>query len=484
MTDLGLQTAVELTAALRERRIGALELLDHFLDRVERFNPAINAIVVLDAERARERAREADAALAAGQTWGPLHGLPVTIKDAFDVTGLPTTWGSPGLKNNVATSNAVMVERMLAAGAVLFGKTNVPLMLRDSQTYNEVYGTTRNPWDTERSPGGSSGGSAAAIAAGLTGLDGASDMAGSIRNPSVFCGVYGHKPTYGVIPSRGHALPGQLAPGDINVVGPIARAAEDLDLALDVVAGPDVLTAPGWRLDLPGPGKNALKDFRVAVWADDPVCPVDSEVTDRLQAVTDALAQAGAVVDDQARPAIDSARSHTLFLQMMRAFTAGALPLEDFDAMRDEAASLSPDDEGFDAQVATTTAQHHRDWLISGEERERMRFAWADFFTDFDVVLAPVMPSAPFLLDESEPRTARTVTINGKPFAYMEQLFWAGLFGLVYLPGTAVPIGCNPDGLPIGMQIVGPAFGDRTTIAFARLLAVEFGGFSPPPGYD
>ena len=231
------ESATSLAARLRERRIGCLELLDHFIARVERFNPDLNAIVVFDFERARERAREADAALARGEVWGPLHGLPMTVKDSYDVAGLPTTWGVPELRDNVPATNAVAVERLLAAGAVIFGKTNIPYNLADFQSYNDIYGTTNNPWDLALVPGGSSGGAAAALAAGLTGLEAGSDIGGSIRNPAHYCGVYGHKATWGVLPLRGHAKPGVLAPTDISVIGPLARDAGDLALALDVMAG-------------------------------------------------------------------------------------------------------------------------------------------------------------------------------------------------------------------------------------------------------
>ena len=233
------QSAASLAADLRERRIGCRELLDHFIARVDRFNPDLNAIVVSDFERARERARAADAALARGEAWGPLHGLPMTVKDSYDVAGLPTTWGAPELRGNVPETNAVAIDRLLAAGAVVFGKTNVPYNLADFQSYNDVYGTTNNPWDLERVPGGSSGGAAAALAAGLTGLEAGSDIGGSIRNPAHYCGVYGHKPTWGILPLRGHAKPGVLAPTDISAIGPLARDAGDLALALDVMAGPD-----------------------------------------------------------------------------------------------------------------------------------------------------------------------------------------------------------------------------------------------------
>src|SRR5439155_23105546 len=237
----------------------------------------------------RKRARAADRALARRQAWGPLHGVPMTIKESYDVTGLPTTWGVPAYKGRIATRNAAAVDRRLGAGAVLFGKTNVPLYLADWQSFNAIYGTTNNPWDIRRAPGGSSGGSAAALAAGLTGLEAGSDIGSSIRNPAHFCGVYGHKPTWGIVPREGQALPGQIAPVDIDVVGPLARSSDDLALALSVMAGPDEIDAAGWQLRLRPPVKKRLRDFKVALMLDADCSEVDREVQDRLQALGDFL---------------------------------------------------------------------------------------------------------------------------------------------------------------------------------------------------
>jgi len=304
MSEWAYKSAVELTAAIRERKVGALELLDHYLARIERFNPKLNAVIALRLEHARERARAADAALARGEVWGPLHGLPMTVKESYQVAGLPTTWGHTGFRDNMAREDAVVVQRLEAAGAIVFGKTNVPYLLQDFQSYNEIYGTTNNPWDIARIPGGSSGGSAAALAAGLTGLETGSDIGGSIRNPAHFCGVFGHKPTHNVVPLRGHSL-GGLSFADISVVGPLARAAEDLALYMDCVAGADLWHAPGWTLTLPAAKSSRLQDWRVAVWLDHPLSPVDRAVGDRIQRAAAALAKAGATVSDTARPEID-----------------------------------------------------------------------------------------------------------------------------------------------------------------------------------
>src|SRR5947209_4664131 len=253
MDERAFASATRLAGEIRDRRIGCFELLDFFVARAERHNPALNAVVAWQVDRARERARAADAALGRGEIWGPLHGVPMTVKESFNVVGLPSTWGNPPWRNNVPAENAVLIDRLLSAGAVIYGKTNVPFMLQDAQSYNEVYGTTDNPWDAARGPGGSSGGEAAAQAAGLSALGAGSDIAGSLRNPAHYCGIYAHKPSWGLIPTRGHSPTGALTPTDISVVGPIARHAEDLDLAMWVLAGPDEPIRGAWRVELPPP---------------------------------------------------------------------------------------------------------------------------------------------------------------------------------------------------------------------------------------
>ena len=291
MSDRAFRSAKQLAADIRAKRVGCLELLEAYVARVEKYNPALNAIVAMDLEGARQRARAADQALRRGKAWGPLHGVPMTIKESYDVAGMPTTWGVPELKDNVATGNALSVDRLLAAGVVLFGKTNVPLMLADYQSFNAIYGTTNNPWDASRSPGGSSGGSAAALAAGLTGLEAGSDIGSSIRNPAHYCGVFGHKPTYGIVPPRGQALPGRVAQADISVVGPMGRSADDLALGLAAMAGADEIDGAGWQLRLAAPRKKSLREFKVAVVLTDPNSEVDQAVQDRLQTLSDFLAK-------------------------------------------------------------------------------------------------------------------------------------------------------------------------------------------------
>src|SRR3954465_8220908 len=263
-TALPFRTAKQLASAVRKKKIGCVELLDLYLKRVEAHNPKLNAIIATDIPGARKRAKGADKAVKAGKKLGPLHGVPMTIKESFDVAGYPTTWGIPAFKDHEAKTNSLVAQRMIDAGVTLFGKTNVPLMLADYQSYNDIYGTTNNPWDLTRSPGGSSGGSGAALAAGLTGIEAGSDIGSSIRNPAHYCGVYGHKPSWGVVSTRGHALNGNVAQADISVCGPLARGAEDLEIAMDVMAGPDDIDSRGWTLSLPRSKKTRLRGLKAA----------------------------------------------------------------------------------------------------------------------------------------------------------------------------------------------------------------------------
>ncbi|TMJ52413.1 MAG: amidase [Alphaproteobacteria bacterium] len=483
MDDRAFASATELSDAIRSRRIGCVELLEFYLARAEQHNPGLNAIVVWQVDLARERARAADAALASGELWGPLHGIPMTVKESFNLAGLPTTFGNPLWKDNVAAGNAFLIDRLLQAGAIVFGKTNVPYMLADAQSFNDIYGTTNNPWDRARSPGGSSGGEAATLAAGLSALGAGSDIAGSLRNPAHYCGVYGHKPTWGLISTRGHAPPGIMTPTDISVVGPMARHAEDLDLALRALAGPDLLQQAAWRLELPSARHRRLGEFRVAVWASSPLCRIDASVSDLFDRAVDAIGRAGATVDEAARPGIDDEEHHRLFMLLLRAATASRMREEDFSRQQEIAATLTDDDMSDRAAVARGATLLHRAWGNANEARTRLRYAWHEFFRRFDVLLTPVAATAAFLHNRNPSRDERTVSVNGTSVPYAEQLFFAGLASLSYLPASAAPIGLTAEGLPVGLQIIGPEGEDRTTIEFARLLAAEIGGFVPPPAY-
>jgi len=481
---LGFQSAKSVANAIRRGDISSRDVLEIYLARVEKYNPQLNAIVATDLERARERARAADQAFAQGIIWGPLHGVPMTIKDSFDVVGMPTTWGLPQLKNNFPTQNALAVDRYLDAGAIVFGKTNVPTMLADWQTFNAVYGTTSNPWDVSRTPGGSSGGSAAALAAGLTALETGSDIGASIRDPAHFCGVYGHKPTYGICAPNGQALPGQVALQDITVIGPLARSADDLEIALGVIAGPDGVDARGWRLELPACKKESLRDFKVAVMLSAPTAEVDGSVQDRIQVLADYLASQDAAVSGTARPNIDTAHAHHVFIQLVRAATSRGQTDEVFARNVEAARKVQPVDKDYRSWMLTGNTMYHRDWLSWNELRHQIRHRWDEFFHEYDLLLCPAAATPAFEHNQKGERWERMLMVNGKPQPSTTQMFWAGFSGMAGLPSTVAPAGLTADGLPVGVQIIGPQYGDLTCLRFAQLLEREYAGFVPPPGYE
>lgn len=450
---LGFKSALELAELLRSKQLSSVELTRYFIDRIERYDESLNAIPVRDFDRALTAAAAADAALNRGELLGPLHGLPMTIKESYDIAGLPTTWGNPEWEDNVAAADSATVTRFKDAGAHFMGKTNVPFMLGDFQSYNAIYGTTNNPWDQTRGPGGSSGGSAAALAAGLTGLDSGSDIGGSIRNPAHFCGVYGHKPTWGIVPPQGHAPPGVVSTPDLAVVGPLARSAEDLKQAMDIVAGADRLNAAGWRLELPGPRMTSLGDLRVALLPDHGASPVSREVADRVAMVGDVIAKKGGTVSDTARPDFISGQGFETYRALLLAVTGG--PEDNID---------------------------HQRWMGLDNQRTYYRMGWQSFFKDWDLLICPIMPTPAFAHDHSD-LNSRVLEVNGEPVPYFQQVFWASIATLSYLPSTVIPTGLSRDGLPIGLQVIGAEFDDETTLEFARLMAREIGGFQPPPGY-
>jgi amidase len=475
-------SAVAQATALRRGQVSSVELLKGYLERVDHFNPALNALIVDDRRAALRRARAADRALAKGELWGPLHGLPITVKESFDLQGQPTTWGHPHRKSHVAGQDALAVQRLKAAGAVIFGKSNVPLNLADFQSYNAVYGTTNNPWDPTRGPGGSSGGSAAMVAAGLSALEFGSDIGGSIRNPAAYCGVYGHKSTWGIVPKRGHSLaPRPGAEADLSVIGPLARSAADLALALKLTAGADDLTARGMHYHLPAPPQS-VKGLRVAVWLDEPaIAPVDDRVKQRIEAAARALARAGAKVDFKARPGFDPLHAHRVYQMLLQANMAARRA--DFADLVAARARLRDDDLSERALILRAATASFKEVFDAHQQREHLRWAWHEFFGRHDLLLMPITATAALPHDQSEPLPARRVHINGVDHPYFAQLFWAGLATAPFLPSTVAPVGLTDDGLPVGMQIVGPEFADLGTIWLAGELARLIGGYQPPPGY-
>ncbi|MYD43191.1 MAG: amidase [Gammaproteobacteria bacterium] len=481
MTEFAFQSAVSLARRIRAKEVSSVELLTYFFNRVDQFNGALNAVIWQIREEAMDAAKRADAAIAAGDELGPLHGVPMTIKESYDVKGTPSTWGAPYLKDNIATHDALSVERLRKAGVVLFGKTNVPLLLSDFQSYNEIYGTTNNPYDVAKIPGGSSGGSAATLAAGMAGIESGSDIGGSIRNPAHFCGVFGHKPTWNMLPPRGHATPGILSPSDLSVIGPLGRGAEDVEIATRVMAGPNEIEARGFKLELPEFEKK-LGDLKVAVWRDDDMAPVDSSVSARVDMVAEALRSEGAQLNYDARPAFTAEHTHFTYQSLLSATMACRVPEEQYARNLAAAEALDPNDQTLDAVIRRSQVARFRDWIGNNEKRTHIRWAWHKFFEDYDIVLMPIMARSAFPHDQ-RPFHERTITVNGAQQAYFLQVFWAGLPTNAYLPSTIVPTGLDDEGMPIGVQVVGPEYGDLTTLGVARGLEQLGFAFTPPAGY-
>ena len=482
---LHFRSGASLARMIQRREISARELLEHFVARVEQHNPKINAVVAKDIDRARQLAREADEAQARGENLGVLHGLPMTIKDAYEVEGIVSTGGAPVWKDHVPKRSATAAERLQRAGAIIFGKTNVPYMSGDLQTYNDVYGTTNNPWNLACGPGGSSGGSAASLAAGLTAIEYGSDIGGSIRTPAHLCGVFGHKPTFGIVPKRGHLSPppGWLREGDLSVAGPLARSAEDLEIMMRLTAGPDWDYAGGWKLDLPPARVRDPKNLRVAVWIDDPYCDIDKESAGLLNNAAKALSDAGAHVDYNARPDFTLAEISEVYLVLLHSCTGAGFPESLRAKMLEDKKNLSADDKSHRALQIIGATMTYADRMVWEERQTQLRAKWDAFFRNYDVVLSPVLMRPAFPHDHSTNWHARRMDVNGVAREYMDVLIWAGPAVVSYLPATVAPVGVTSEGLPVGVQIIGPSMGDYTTIAVAGMLENILGGFRAPEGY-
>jgi amidase len=483
-SELAFSSAVALLERLERRELSARELVDACAARIEARNTEVNAVVALDVERARAEAAAVDDARARGESLGPLAGLPVTIKDAYEVAGFTATCGLPSLADHRPERDADAVARLRGAGAVVVGKTNTPAGAANWQTYNDLYGVTRNPWNLERTVGGSSGGSAASIASGFAPLELGSDIAGSIRVPSHFCGVYGLKPSYGIVSIRGHIppLPGELLTVPLGVAGPLARSAADLELALDVLAGPDELEATGWRLELPPPRHERLADFRVGVWLGDEVYRVDGAYREAIEGFVADLGAAGARVVG-AEPPLASADRHDLYLRTFLAIVGAPAP----DEPAAFAALAGEDDTGYADRFSRLLAASVGDWFGFLERREHLFRAFRDFFQDVDVLVCPVAMTVAFPHDTGgkgvhSDQLFRRLLVDGEPVPYFDNFTWPGLATSANLPSAAVPTGRLVGGLPAGVQLIGPYLEDRTPLRLARLAeAGGIGGFSPPP---
>ena len=477
------QTLEGQVATLAARRISSTELVEQSIARIEALDGRINAVVSRDFARARGAAKEADAALSRGER-RPLLGLPVTVKESLNVAGLPTTWGMPAGKAWRPSEDAVVVSRLKAAGAVILGKTNVPFGLADWQTYNSIYGTTNNPWDLTRTPGGSSGGSAAAVAAGYVALEVGSDLAGSLRCPAHFCGVYCHKPSYGLVPGRGHTPPNAEplqvdATGELAAVGPIARNAADLALALNVLAGPDERESIAYRLALPPARHDNLKGYRVLLLDTHPLEPTSQTIRAALDRLADRLVKVGASIKRSSPLLPDLAEASRIYQRLFSPAMTSRMPPEFYRQMETIVASLSASDDSLTALYLRGTLASYRDWLGANFARARLRKQWQALFREWDVVLCPPMPTPAFPHDH-RPAQARLIDIDGRQYPYGDMSVWPSLATGPGLPATVAPIDRSESGLPIGVQIIGPYLEDRTTMNFAQLMEREFGGFVPP----
>jgi amidase len=478
-------TAVDLVHALAARQISARETLDASIARIEALDAKINAVVVRDFDRARAAADAADAALARGER-RPLLGLSMTVKEQFNVAGLPTTWGYTKYRDWRPAQDALAVQRLKAAGAIIIGKTNVPVGLSDWQSYNPIYGTTNNPWDFGRTPGGSSGGAAAALAAGFVSLELGSDIGGSLRCPAHFCGVFAHKSSVGLIPERGSGPPETRAipvPAYMSVIGPMARSAADLALELPVLAGPDDLwDGIGYKLALPPPRHDKLAEFRVLVIDAHPLCPTAAAVSAALAGLAERLTKSGCSVTRALGDMPNLALTTRNYVELLSAFlTADVSPDERLHA-EVAAAALSPDNLSIDAAWLRGETMTLAAWQHTSQLRAGLRARWQALFGEIDVVLCPPMPTPAFPHDHS-PHNARLLDIDGRKVPYDYQVAWSAAATLVGLPATVAPIGHDENGLPLGVQIIGGYLDDRTTIAFAALIEREFGGFTQPPGF-
>jgi amidase len=479
-------TAGDMLRMLAERQVSARELVDSAIGRIEALDAKINAVVVRDFDRARAAADVADAALGRGEK-RPLLGLPMTVKEQYSVVGLPTTWGFKRFRDWRPDFDSLTVQRLKAAGAIILGKTNVPEGLADWQSYNDIYGTTNNPWDLGRTPGGSSGGAAAALAAGFVPLELGSDVGGSLRAPAHYCGVFSHKPSLDLIPQRG-AGPPETPPipvrGDMAVSGPMARSAADLVLGLQVLAGPDEeWDGIGYKLALPPPRHDRIGEYRVLVLDQHPLCPTAESVRSAVDGLADRLGGLGCHVMRGHPDLPDLARTTRNYFELLSASFAVDLPPE-ARARREAAASaLSPDIQSMSAAWLRGAVMSHAAWTNTSRIRVGLRARWQALFRDVDVLLCPVMPTPAFPHDHS-PESTRRLMIDGQSVVYADQIIWCAPATPVGLPATVAPIARSPEGLPIGVQIVGGYLQDLTTIAFAGHIEQAFGGFVAPPNFS
>ena len=476
MADILSLDATAQLQALETKRVSAVELLEAAVRRHNASHAQINAVVTTDLERARLRARTIDEHRAKGDPLGALAGLPMTVKDTLDVEGMPASSGLKDLLHR-HVHDAATVARAKQADAVIWGKTNTPVLAGDWQTFNALYGTTNNPWNLERTPGGSSGGAGAALAARVTALEIGSDIGGSLRVPANFCGVFAHKPTWGLVSQAGHVppRPGTLAERDINVVGPMARSARDLRLLLSVLEqGPLAAKAP----------PAVLKELKLGLWIEEPGFPLDDAVRNVIETFVAQLQAHGATVE-RVRP-VDGAVLMPAYRMLLSAAVASDMPpaamrrLERMRGVAKIASRLGGAPAVWAGPILARTATH-AEWLAADEVRAKLVQQVRSVFRNVSAVIAPIAPVTAFAHDHRGMGARSLAGSDGAKYPYLSMMTWIALASACGLPATAIPIGLASDGLPVGVQIIGPRGGDGRTLAVAQAIEDELGGFLPPP---
>jgi amidase len=479
MADIGhYSTATEMLRALNAREISSRELVELHLKRIDAVDGALNAIPVRTPERALEAAERADKAMPAGDKLA-LQGLPMTLKESTKTAGLPQTAGLLDFKDFRPATDGPIAAGVLAAGACLLGKTNIPVSLTDWQADSPVYGRTNNPWDLARTPGGSTGGGAAALAAGMTPLEIGSDIGGSIRVPAAYCGVYGHRPSTSAVPRTGaFPLADYANPGAVmGVQGPLARSASDLELLFDVIAVPSPGEEIAWQLTIPAARHDTLSQFRVAVMPVLPWVQPANELQGRVEELASFLDRHGATVKE-AMPSLDVDQYFRDYLALLMLETSAGMSLEE----RAQRASRAASDDSVLGAIADGFLMGAAEHLGLLRRREIAREAWRSFFSEWDVVIAPAVLDAAFPHQDG-PQEERVLGVDGTEVPYMMNVVYSMWAIFAGLPSTAFPGGLNGAGLPLGLQAIGPYLEDRTTLRFAQLLEREWQGFQAPPGY-
>ena len=449
------------------------------IKRIEQKDAALNAIPVKTFERARASAKQADKHIAAGET-GALMGLPLTLKESTQVAGLPQTAGLPDIKGYTPQQDGLVAHQVFEAGAALLGKTNIPVALGDWQADSPVYGRTNNPWDLNRTPGGSTGGGGAALAAGLTPLEVGSDIGGSVRVPAAYCGCYGHRPSETAIPRSGN-FPFADLPNPaflMGVQGPLARSAYDLELLFDVMAGPDIGESVAWQLHLPPARKSALKDFRIAVMPSVLDVNCAASVAGKLNELVALLEAEGATIT-QTAPDIDMQQYFQDYARMLNVMVTQGQSREERE---EAAANLRLVGDGLAHAQADGFVMDANAYLALVNRRAAAAMAWQQFFTQWDVVIAPITLDAAFE-HQSGDFAERSLTVDNESLPYFTNIIYPMLAIFTGLPSTAFPAGLDQNGLPLGLQVVGPYLEDYTCLRFAQLVEQAWGGFRPPPGY-